>query len=66
MQLTPQFLFAIGSMLFAAGGSYAGVTYAMRDINGIGRKQRRHTLLLITSCTSIEEMRETAKFLLGE
>ena len=60
----------IGGLIFAAGGTYVAVQLAIkglrRDVNGVGKKQRRMVLVMILQAKTAEEKDSIARQLLGD
>lgn len=51
-------------VIFAAGIFVAATRYTKRDVNGIGRKQRRMILVMILQCRDMDEVHQVARMLL--
>jgi hypothetical protein len=54
------------AVVFSAGGYVAVLTYAVRHLNGLGRKSNRMVALLTLWADTDEKRRQVAEFIAGK
>ena len=57
---------AVLAVVFSAGGYVAVLTYAVRHLNGLGRKYGRVTALLVRWADTDEKRKQVADFIEGK